>query len=62
MLLHAEVALRRVLKIDSQIRPVTVLDIVRMEIAIEPRDLVLTRLAERALLGGLAFVWRGNFI
>jgi len=41
MLLHAEVALRRVFELDSQIGPVTVLDIVRVEIAIEPRDLVL---------------------
>jgi hypothetical protein len=62
MLLHAEIALRRVLEIDPEIGPVVILIwIMRVQISIEPRDLVFTRLSERALLSGLAFVRRGNF-
>ena len=61
MLLHAEVALGRVLEVDPEIRTVVVLIwIVRMEIAIEACDFVFARLSKRTLLGSLLLIGRGN--
>ena len=63
MLLDAAVALRRVFEIDPEVRPmVLIVRIVRMEIAIELRDLRLARLAKRALLRRLAIIRRRNLV
>ena len=62
MLLHAEIALRRLFEIEAEIQPVTVVRIFRMEIAIEFCDFVFVASGEtRAGLPSRARRGTANF-